>query len=170
MRASASGAERTFRALHLVSSATYSLGHGLNDAQKTMGIITVLLYSTGYLHGDFQVPHWVAISCYIAIGLGTLSRRLADHRDDGHADHQIVAAPGLQRLAWRLGHADQRVLARHPGVDHAHHHRLRHRRRRGPARFGRALGLAGNVMIAWLITIPASATVAAIFYWIASAF
>ena len=49
------------------------LGHGLNDAQKTMGIITVLLYSTGYLHGDFQVPHWVAISCYIAIGLGTLS-------------------------------------------------------------------------------------------------
>jgi len=73
VRASASGAEKTFRALHLVSSATYSLGHGLNDAQKTMGIITVLLYSTGYLHGDFQVPHWVAISCYIAIGLGTLS-------------------------------------------------------------------------------------------------
>src|SRR5215213_5199591 len=73
VRASARGAERTFRALHLVSAATYSIGHGLNDAQKTMGIITVLLYSTGYLHGDFQVPHWVAISCYIAIGLGTLS-------------------------------------------------------------------------------------------------
>jgi PiT family inorganic phosphate transporter len=51
----------------------YSLGHGLNDAQKTMGIITVLLYSTGYLSGKFAVPHWVAISCYIAMGLGTLS-------------------------------------------------------------------------------------------------
>ncbi|HYI42601.1 MAG TPA: anion permease, partial [Sphingomicrobium sp.] len=73
VRATARGAERTFRALHLVSSATYSIGHGLNDAQKTMGIITVLLYSTGYLAGEFEVPHWVAISCYIAIGLGTLS-------------------------------------------------------------------------------------------------
>jgi PiT family inorganic phosphate transporter len=73
VRASASGSERTFRGLHLVSAGAYSLGHGLNDAQKTMGIITVLLYSTGYLHGDFQVPHWVALSCYVAIGLGTLT-------------------------------------------------------------------------------------------------
>src|SRR5918994_6676419 len=72
VRASASGAERTFRALHLVSSATYSIGHGLNDAQKTMGIIAVLLYSTGYMQGEFHVPHWVALSCYVAIGLGTL--------------------------------------------------------------------------------------------------
>ena len=73
LRASARGAERTFRGLHLVSAGAYSLGHGLNDAQKTMGIITVLLYSTGYLHGEFHVPHWVALSCYIAIGLGTLT-------------------------------------------------------------------------------------------------
>src|SRR6187397_1360178 len=72
VRATARGAERTFRALHLVSAGTYSLGHGLNDAQKTMGIITVLLYSTGYLQGDFHVPHWVALSCYVAIGFGTL--------------------------------------------------------------------------------------------------
>src|SRR6187549_215520 len=73
VRATAAGAERTFRGLHLVSSATYCIGHGLNDAQKTMGIIAVLLYSTGYLHGDFHVPHWVALSCYVAMGLGTLS-------------------------------------------------------------------------------------------------
>ena len=71
--ASARGAERAFRTCHLVSAAGYSLGHGLNDAQKTMGIITVLLYSTGYLHGEFHVPHWVALSCYVAIGLGTLT-------------------------------------------------------------------------------------------------
>src|SRR4029453_5315474 len=64
LRASARGAERSFRGLHLVSAGAYSLGHGLNDAQKTMGIITVLLYSTGYLHGDFAVPHWVALRCY----------------------------------------------------------------------------------------------------------
>ena len=73
MRASSRTAERSFRMLHLVSSGAYSLSHGLNDAQKTMGIITVLLYSTGYLHGKFEVPHWVAIACYIAIALGTLS-------------------------------------------------------------------------------------------------
>ena len=113
VRATARGAERTFRALHLVSSATYSIGHGLNDAQKTMGIITVLLYSTGYLSGDFEVPHWVAISCYVAIGLGTLVGRLADHRDDGHPHHQAVAAPGVQRIGRRLGDADHRFLPRH---------------------------------------------------------
>jgi len=72
-RASAAGAERSFRGLHLVSAGAYSLGHGLNDAQKTMGVITVLLYSTGHLHGEFHVPHWVALSCYVAIGLGTLT-------------------------------------------------------------------------------------------------
>src|SRR5947208_1060693 len=69
LRASAHGAERTFRGLHLVSSGTLSLSHGLNDAQKTMGLISVLLYSTGYLHGHFAVPNWVALSCYIAMGL-----------------------------------------------------------------------------------------------------
>src|SRR3982750_4002724 len=73
VRASARGAERTFRGLHLVSSGTLSLSHGLNDAQRTMGVITVLLYSTGHLHGDFAVPNWVALSCYVAMGLGTLT-------------------------------------------------------------------------------------------------
>src|SRR5215211_6810510 len=73
VRATARTAERSFRALHLVSSAAYSLSHGLNDAQKTMGIITVLLYSTGWLEGDFEVPHWVAIACYIAIAAGTMT-------------------------------------------------------------------------------------------------
>src|SRR3569832_1696449 len=70
VRASARGAENTFRAMHLVSAGAYSLGHGLNDAQKTMGVITVLLYSTGHLHCRFHIPSWVALSCYIAIGLG----------------------------------------------------------------------------------------------------
>src|ERR1700761_9419847 len=73
VRASARGSERTFRGLHLVSSGTLSLSHGLNDAQKTMGLISVLLYSTGYLHGQFAVPNWVALSCYVAMGLGTLT-------------------------------------------------------------------------------------------------
>jgi PiT family inorganic phosphate transporter len=73
MRATAKSAEGIFRKLHLVSAATYSLGHGANDAQKTMGIITVLLYSQGILGGEFHIPIWVVLSCYTAISLGTLS-------------------------------------------------------------------------------------------------
>jgi PiT family inorganic phosphate transporter len=62
-----------FRRLQLVSAAAFSLGHGANDAQKTMGIITALLYSTGHLTGDFTVPMWVVLAAHGAIGLGTLS-------------------------------------------------------------------------------------------------
>ena len=65
--------DSSFRILQLVSSAVFSLGHGSNDAQKTMGIITILLFSTGSLGSEFYVPHWVIFSCYTAIALGTLS-------------------------------------------------------------------------------------------------
>jgi PiT family inorganic phosphate transporter len=62
-----------FRRLQLVSAGFYSLAHGTNDAQKTMGVISVLLYSTGYLGKTFYVPFWVIISCYLAIAMGTLA-------------------------------------------------------------------------------------------------
>jgi len=65
--------DRWFRRLQLISAAAYSLGHGTNDAQKTMGIIAVLLYSTGYLKGGFHVPFWVVLICHAAIALGTLA-------------------------------------------------------------------------------------------------
>ncbi|MFZ2053240.1 MAG: inorganic phosphate transporter [Candidatus Aminicenantales bacterium] len=65
--------DRWFRRLQLVSAALYSLGHGTNDAQKTMGIIAMLLFSTGHLGDNFYVPVWVIISCYLAIALGTLT-------------------------------------------------------------------------------------------------
>jgi PiT family inorganic phosphate transporter len=65
--------DRWFRRLQLVSAALYSIGHGTNDAQKTMGIIAMLLFSTGHLGSTFYVPFWVIISCYLAISLGTLS-------------------------------------------------------------------------------------------------
>ena len=64
--------ESRFNKLQFISSSLFSLGHGGNDAQKTMGIITVLLFANGYLQGDFHVPFWVVISCHIAMGLGTL--------------------------------------------------------------------------------------------------
>jgi PiT family inorganic phosphate transporter len=170
VRASASGAERTFRALHLVSSATYSIGHGLNDAQKTMGIITVLLYSTGYLHGDFQVPHWVAISCYIAIGLGTLS---GGWRIIETMGTRITKLSQHQGFSASLGGSVMLITASWFGIPVSTTHTITGcvigagaARRASAVRWG----VAGNVVAAWVITIPASATVAAIFYWIASAF
>lgn len=65
--------DRYFRRLQLVSSALYSLGHGTNDAQKTMGIIALLLFNAGYLGSTFYIPYWVIFVCHAAIGLGTLS-------------------------------------------------------------------------------------------------
>src|SRR3546814_13904819 len=65
--ATAKFAERSFRTLHLFSTAAYSLSHGLHDAQQTMGIIAGLLFSTGYLTGAFHVPHWVAFFCYLSL-------------------------------------------------------------------------------------------------------
>jgi inorganic phosphate transporter, PiT family len=72
VRATPFGVDSTFRSLQFVSAALYSLGHGGNDAQKTMGIIAVLLYSQGLLGQDFHVPFWVVIACHAAMGLGTL--------------------------------------------------------------------------------------------------
>jgi PiT family inorganic phosphate transporter len=170
LRASARGAERTFRALHLVSAATYSIGHGLNDAQKTMGIITVLLYSTGYLHGDFQVPHWVAISCYIAIGLGTLS---GGWRIIETMGTRITKLSQHQGFSASLGGSVMLISASWLGIPVSTTHTITGcvigagtARRASAVRWG----VAGNVMTAWVITIPASASVAAIFYLIASAF
>jgi PiT family inorganic phosphate transporter len=154
VRATAAGAERAFRALHLVSSATYSIGHGLNDAQKTMGIIAVLLYSTGYLQGEFHVPHWVAISCYIAIGLGTLS-----------GGWRIIETMGtrITKLSQHQGFSAS-VSTTHTitgciiGAGAA--------RRASAVRWQ----VAQNVITAWVITIPASAAVAALFYWLTTLF
>src|SRR3990170_1922172 len=170
IRASASGAERSFRALHLVSSATYSLGHGLNDAQKTMGIITVLLYSTGNLQGEFHVPHWVAISCYVAIGLGTLS---GGWRIIETMGTRITKLSQHQGFSASLGGSVMLISASWLGIPVSTTHTITGcvigagaARRASAVRWG----VAGNVMTAWVVTIPASASVAAIFYWIASAF
>jgi PiT family inorganic phosphate transporter len=170
LRASAHGAERTFRGLHLVSAGAYSLGHGLNDAQKTMGVITVLLYSTGYLHGDFAVPHWVALSCYVAIGLGTLTGgwRIIETMGtritklDQHQGFSASAAGSVMLFA-----------ASYLGIPVSTTHTITGcvigagaARRASAVRWG----IARSVMIAWIITIPASATVAALFYWLISGY
>jgi len=168
--ATARGAERGFRYLHLASSAAYSISHGLNDAQKTMGIITVLLYSTGYLQGEFHVPHWVAISCYVAIALGTLSggwkiietmgsriTKLSQHQgfSASAGGSVMVFAASLLGIPVSTTHTITGCVI---GAGTA--------RRASAVRWG----VAQNVVVAWIITIPASAAVGAIFYMITRLF
>jgi len=170
IRASAGRAERTFRALHLVSSAAYSVGHGLNDAQKTMGIITVLLYSTGYLSGDFEVPHWVAISCYIAIGLGTLT---GGWRIIETMGSRITKLSQHQGFSASSGGSIMLFAASWLGIPVSTTHTITGSIiGAGVARRASAVrwGVAGNVLVAWVITIPASATVGALFYLLTTLF
>jgi PiT family inorganic phosphate transporter len=169
VKASAAGAERTFRGLHLVSAGAYSLGHGLNDAQKTMGLITVLLYSTGYLNGEFHVPHWVALSCYVAIGLGTLT---GGWRIIETMGTRITKLNQHQGFSASAGGSVMLFAASYLGIPVSTTHTITGcvigagaARRASAVRWG----VAGNVMIAWIITIPASATVAALFYWLIGA-
>jgi inorganic phosphate transporter, PiT family len=170
VRATAAGAERTFRSLHLLSSATYSIGHGLNDAQKTMGIIAVLLYSTGYLKGEFHVPHWVAISCYIAIGLGTLS---GGWRIIETMGTRITKLSQHQGFSASTGGTVMLITASWLGIPVSTTHTITGciigagaARRASAVRWQ----VAKNVMTAWVITIPASALVAALFYWLTTLF
>ena len=170
VRASARGAERTFRGLHLVSAGAYSLGHGLNDAQKPMGLITVLLYSTGYLHGKFHVPHWVALSCYIAIGLGTLS---GGWRIIETMGTRITKLSQHQGFSASTGGSIMLFAASYFGIPVSTTHTITGcvigagaARRASAVRWG----IAGNVAVAWIITIPASALVAALFYWLVSGY
>ena len=137
----AAAGRRCFRRLQLVSAGLYSLGHGGNDAQKTIGIIWMLLIATGYASAtDSFPPGWVIWSCYIAIGAGHHVRRLAHRQDDGAEDHQVEAGGRLLRRDRRGDHAVPGLRPGHPGVDHAHHHRRHRRRRLDAARLGGALG------------------------------
>jgi inorganic phosphate transporter, PiT family len=164
MRATANRAERVFKTLHLISSAAYSLGHGANDAQKTMGIITVLLYSQGMLGSEFDIPNWVALSCYVAIALGTLS-----------GGWKIIQTMGtrITKLSHHQGFCASTVgsvmlfAASSLGIPVSTTHTITGcvvgvgaARRASAVRWG----VAGRVVIAWLITLPASAAVGALFY------
>jgi len=157
-------ADRGFRYLHLLSSATYSISHGLNDAQKTMGIITVLLYSTGYLNGNFHVPHWVAICCYVAMGLGTMTGGWKIIETMGS---RITKLSQHQGFSASMGGSAVVFTASALGVPVSTTHTITGcvigagvARRASAVRWG----VAQSVVIAWIITIPASAAVGAAFY------
>ena len=139
VRALPASVDGAFRYLQFVSASLYSLGHGGNDAQKTMGIIAVLLYSQGHLGGEFHVPFWVVITCQAAMGLGTL---FGGWRIVHTMGSKITRLTPMQGFCAETGGADdvvRRDLSRHPGLDDPHHYRRYHRRRRGAQGFGGAL-------------------------------
>ncbi len=163
---SARTADTIFRRLQLASSAAYSIGHGANDAQKTMGIIAVLLFSTGYLKGEFYVPFWVVISAQIAMGLGTL---MGGWRIVHTMGSKITKLTPHQGFCAETGGAIMLFSATALGIPVSTTHTITGcivgvgaARRASAVRWG----VARNVVTAWIITIPASAAVAAFFYWL----
>ncbi len=140
VRQTPSRVDGIFRKVQFVSASLYSLGHGGNDAQKTMGIIAALLAAHGQLSGAFHVPFWVVIACNGAMALGTLLGPDAAHcAYYGPANHPADTASGRVRGDGRIDHLVLGNLARHSGFDHPHDHGRRRRRGCGQAGFGRAL-------------------------------
>ena len=159
--------DKWFRRLQLVSAGAYSLGHGGNDAQKTIGIIWMLLIATGYAQaGDSAPPNWVVIICYSAIGLGTM---LGGWRIVKTMGQKITKLKPVGGFCAETGGAITLFLATAMGVPVSTTHTITgaivgvgSTRRASAVRWG----VAGNIIWAWILTIPASAFVAAVAYWI----
>ncbi|HKX57901.1 MAG TPA: inorganic phosphate transporter [Steroidobacteraceae bacterium] len=157
--------DRWFRRLQLVSSAMYSIGHGGNDAQKTMGIIWLLLMSAN-LATPQHLPVWVVISCYIAIALGTL---FGGWRIVKTMGQRITKLKPVGGFAAETGGAMSLFLATNLGIPVSTTHTITGSIIGvGSAQRARAVrwGVAGNIVAAWVLTIPASALIAAVAWWV----
>ncbi len=157
--------DRWFRRLQLVSSAAYSIGHGGNDAQKTMGIIWLLLMSAGLATPE-HLPTWVIVSCYVAIALGTL---FGGWRIVKTMGQRITKLKPVGGFAAETGGAISLFLATNLGIPVSTTHTITGAIIGvGSAQRVRAVrwGVAGNIIAAWVLTIPASALIAAAAWWI----
>jgi inorganic phosphate transporter, PiT family len=158
--------DKIFRRGQLLSAAAYSLGHGTNDAQKTMGIIAVLLFTTGHLGRDFYVPFWVVLAAHAAMGLGTMAggwrivktmgMRITKLRPVG--GFCAEAAGALTLIGTAVGgipvSTTHTITGSIMGVG-------------ATQRFSAVRwGVAGRIITAWIVTIPASAAVAALTWWV----
>ena len=159
--------DRGFRYLQFVSASLYSLGHGGNDAQKTMGIIAILLYSQGYLGATFYVPLWVVLTCQSAMALGTL---FGGWRIVHTMGSKITKLNPMQGFCAETGGALTLFGATWLGIPVSTTHTITGAivgvgaaRRVSAVRWG----LAGNIVIAWIVTMPAAAAIAAAAYWAA---
>ena len=157
--------DRWFRKLQLVSSAMYSIGHGSNDAQKTMGIIWLLLIAAGLTTSE-HLPAWVVIACYVAIALGTL---FGGWRIVKTMGQRITKLKPVGGFAAETGGAISLFLATNLGIPVSTTHTITGSIIGvGSAQRVRAVrwGVAGNIIAAWVLTIPASALIAAAAWWI----
>ena len=167
IRSSPFAVDSAFRVLQFVSSSLLSLGHGGNDAQKTMGIITVLLYSQGMLSGEFHVPFWVVLACQGAMAAGTLCGGWRIVRTVGS---RITHLTPMQGFCAETGGAIALFGATWLGVPVSTTHTITGSivgvgaaRRVSAVRWG----IARGIVVAWIITLPAAAIVGAVCYWAA---
>jgi PiT family inorganic phosphate transporter len=162
--------DKWFRRLQLVSAALFSLNHGANDAQKTMGIIAGVLFTAGYLQGPFYVPFWVVLAAHAAIGLGTLS---GGWRIIHTMGARITKLQPVNGFAAETGAASAILLATYLGIPVSTTHAITGAivgvgatRRLSAVRWG----VAGQIVWAWLFTIPASAALGAGTYYLVGLF
>jgi PiT family inorganic phosphate transporter len=154
----------------LVSAALYSIGHGGNDAQKTMGIIAGLLFAEGMLGEEFYVPFWVVITCYAALALGTL---IGGWRIVKTMGSKITRLKPVQGFCAETAGAATLYLATWLGVPVSTTHTITGAivgvgtaRRVSAVRWG----IAGSILIAWVVTLPSAALIGALFYALVSPF
>jgi PiT family inorganic phosphate transporter len=162
--------DNTFRILQFGSASLYSLGHGGNDAQKTMGIITVLLYSQGMIGGEFHVPFWVVMACYSAMALGTL---MGGWRIVHTMGSKITRLTPMQGFCAETGGAITLFMATHFGVPVSTTQTITGSiigvgaaRKLSAVRWN----VASGIVVAWVVTLPAAALVGALSYWLAGLF
>ena len=170
-RTTPSKVDKWFRRLQLASAGAYSLGHGGNDAQKTIGIIWLLLIANGYASSsDTSPPGWVIVSCYIAIALGTM---FGGWRIVKTMGQRITKLKPVGGFCAETGGALTLFLATALGIPVSTTHTITgaivgvgSTQRASAVRWG----VAGNIIWAWVLTIPASAFVAAVGYWLSFTF
>ena len=161
--------DKWFRRMQLVSAGAYSLGHGGNDAQKTIGIIWMLLIATGYAAaGDKSPPTWTIITCYLAIGAGTM---FGGWRIVKTMGQRITKLKPVGGFCAETGGAATLFLATALGIPVSTTHTITGAsvgvgsvQRASAVRWG----VAGTIVWAWILTIPASAMVAALAYWLSN--
>jgi PiT family inorganic phosphate transporter len=166
-RSTPSRVDRWFRRLQLVSAGAYSLGHGGNDAQKTIGIVWMLLIATGYsVASDKSPPTWVVLSCYTAIAMGTL---FGGWRIVKTMGQRLTKLKPVHGFCAETGGAITLFMAAILGIPVSTTHTITGAivgvgatQRASAVRWG----VAGNIVWAWILTIPATAFVAAIAYWV----
>ena len=159
-----------FRRLQLISASLYSLGHGGNDAQKTMGIIWMLLIAAGLSNSSDPLPMWVVISCYLAIGLGTM---FGGWRIVKTMGQKITKLRPVGGFCAETGGAMTLFLATALGIPVSTTHTITgaivgvgSTKRMSAVRWG----VAGNIVWAWVLTIPCSALIAALFWYVGRLF